>query len=685
VAKRSDGNPLFIEELLRTWISVGTLTGEGEGWRLADPASEVPLPATVQAIYAGQIDDLPPAARQVARRASVAGRRFPERALEPLEIEKPGEAVETLVRRALLAPVPPDPLLGPAFAYRHALLRDAGYASMAKAERSRLHARLAGWLEQAAGARHGEVAELIATHYASALESAPALAREVAEGLDREAVGGLAARWFERAAEAALAVAAHDAARTLLRRALDFTADDAGGDRARLYRRLGDATAFAGDMDEGAAALKQAADLYAGVMADPIANEQRRAEARAGHAQAIAALGNVWCEQLAFREASSLADEALARIGESQDPATGRLLYLRAWATYCFQVTPSVRDDLERALAIANATNDRELELDSSALLTGTLGDLGEITRPELIDRQAQITALASDLGMWPRVPRELRMQAGMLIEDRASEARPLLERAAEIALAHGLTEDVAWIDYARSELGFVSGDWDAALEAGLRAIELGERNAYHRPVVRTWFVVVAIASARGGRDVVERAHRWFDASRDKFPPSPYAKLMHGAMDGWFGDWGLAVPPPAPLEEVLPIWDESQILPSLFSAAETLCRRWTDADRSKDVERFLDRMGRWNTHPLTTDFGRGTEALIGAQLTAATSGDPDTAAQRARTALTAYRACRAPWWIRKAIRVLGWAGASTEALRSEADEIEASLGILSGSEPARTS
>ncbi len=63
-----------------------------------------------------------------------------------------------------------EPLWGEAFAYRHALLRDAGYASLARAERARLHVRLAKWLEEAAGDRSTEVAEQIAGHYSAALE-----------------------------------------------------------------------------------------------------------------------------------------------------------------------------------------------------------------------------------------------------------------------------------------------------------------------------------------------------------------------------------------------------------------------------------------------------------------------------------------------------------------------------------
>src|SRR5581483_5969057 len=102
IAEQSGGNALFVEELLRTWASVGILAREGEGWRLAAAGEEIQLPPTVQAIYAGQLDDLPSPARSAARRAAVAGRRFPTAALGVLGVEQPDQALETLARRALL-------------------------------------------------------------------------------------------------------------------------------------------------------------------------------------------------------------------------------------------------------------------------------------------------------------------------------------------------------------------------------------------------------------------------------------------------------------------------------------------------------------------------------------------------------------------------------------------------------
>ena len=85
-----------------------------------------------------------------------------------------------------------------------------------------------------------------------------------------------------------------------------------------------------------------------------------------------------------------------------------------------------------------------------------------------------------------------------------------MLAGAAQLAQAHGLTELIAWNGYWRAEVGLASGAWDAATAASLGAIELAERNAYHRAAVRTWFVLVPIAAARGDVELLRRARDWF-------------------------------------------------------------------------------------------------------------------------------------------------------------------------------
>jgi class 3 adenylate cyclase len=206
IGERSDGNPLFIEELLRTWVNLGAIAADGAGWRLVEAPDSVALPSTVQAIYAAQLDDLPWPERTLVRRASVAGRRFPTAALASLDVPE-AERTATLLRdRALLNGPVSDALAGQSWSYRHVLLRDVGYASLARAERARLHVRLARWLESIAGDRTASFADRIGGHYEAALGAAPSLARQVADDLDRAGCARVAATWLERAAQAAQAL-----------------------------------------------------------------------------------------------------------------------------------------------------------------------------------------------------------------------------------------------------------------------------------------------------------------------------------------------------------------------------------------------------------------------------------------------------------------------------------------------
>ncbi|HYI22032.1 MAG TPA: adenylate/guanylate cyclase domain-containing protein, partial [Candidatus Limnocylindrales bacterium] len=436
IAERSDGNCLFIEELLRTWVSVGALVPQpqpdGAGWRLTVPAGEIPLPQSVQSIYAAQLDDLPPAARRLARRASVAGRRFPVAALEPLGADA-GDGLQPLRRRALVDGPVDEPVLGDAFSYRHALLRDAGYASLARAERARLHVRLARWLEAAAGDRTDEIAEQIAGHYSAALDSAPSLAREIDEGVDRDEVRRLAARWYERAGTGTLALSAHDAARQLFRRSIDLTPEDARFEQARRWERLGDATAFAADMDEGAAAYTKAMELYRQVIgsvgagfdkgsaalegaSDALARQaewlarispegaaaltggaaelragageiqQGKADltssllgARAGLARTASSLADVMYQQLQFEDSRRLAEQVLSELGDESDAdSRARLVVAQAMgALGAGGPSPAIEAQMQRAVELAREGGDPRVELRALNSLTAARSEGG--------------------------------------------------------------------------------------------------------------------------------------------------------------------------------------------------------------------------------------------------------------------------------------------------------------------
>jgi hypothetical protein len=256
---RSEGNPLFIEETLRAWAGVGQLIETDGRWRLVAPPTEVVLPATIQGLYSAQLDDLPPAARDLVRRASVVGRRFPRAALSPLGVTE-SPALDELLTRGLLQGPADQPILGPSYSFRHALLQEVAYSGLARAQRARLHVRYAGWLQGLPG-QQDLLASSIGSHYAAALDALPRLEQEFAEGLQRAECTVLAADWLERGALAELGQSARDAAAEHLRLSLELTGEQPSQNRLRRLTGLGETLRQAHALPDAMATFENAASV----------------------------------------------------------------------------------------------------------------------------------------------------------------------------------------------------------------------------------------------------------------------------------------------------------------------------------------------------------------------------------------------------------------------------------------
>jgi class 3 adenylate cyclase len=653
VAEQSAGNPLFVEELLRTWAAVGILAADEAGWRLAAPAEEVELPLTVQAIYAAQLDDLPPPARAAARRAAVAGRRFPRQALALFEVEEPDAALDTLVRRTLVSGAEEDVLLGPSHSYRHALLRDAGYASLARAERARLHVRLADWLAERPEQSRPALAEVIGRHYAAALAGAPTLARDIG-GLERDEVQARAGDWFETAARVALGFAAWASARDLAARALEL-GGEAGLERARRLHLLGEATAGASGVDEALPLLEESLDAYRAAGTDT---------AREAMVDAACALGRLLRAQTQFARVVQLADGLLLELGEREDAATARLLALRGFAVVAaWDDFDRGRGDGERALDLARRVGDPGAELEALQLVAACTEDESEQRH------WAEIESLARAQGRWELVIGAVRAQTGVLLTDEPERALSEVERAGELAEARGLVDEVAWVDYERTEAHLVAGAWDDAIAIGLRAIETAETRDLSRIAVRTWFALRPIARARGRGDLIERAFPVFEGIRGA-SESPYALVIVGAMNLAFAEAGLLPRFVPELEPRLASFDLGYGDPSWLAALEAMVDSWLDAGAPAEARIALERLRASTDGKHVSRLALASHALMWSRLLLA-EGDTTAAAAEAERA----RDTRAPWWRSQALRARAATGAApTEAL-AEAAALERSLGI----------
>jgi class 3 adenylate cyclase len=244
----ADGNPLFLEEIIRRLIDGGMLVRNGSGWRVAGtlPAA---LPDTVLAVLGARIDALPASQKRALQEAAVIGRVFWEAPVRQATSDPDvTSSLLALEAKGLVSIHPTSAIAGELeFIFKHALVRDVAYASLPRIRRARAHSEAARWLEQIAGDRSEQFAELIAHHYRAAVLGEDA---DLAWTDDPVARAELRTRAFAAllaAGAAARKRAAVPQALELHQDALRLAVGDA--ERARVLEAIGDdhEGAFHGD------------------------------------------------------------------------------------------------------------------------------------------------------------------------------------------------------------------------------------------------------------------------------------------------------------------------------------------------------------------------------------------------------------------------------------------------------
>jgi tetratricopeptide (TPR) repeat protein len=322
-------------------------------------------------------------------------------------------------------------------------------------------------------------------------------------------------------------------------------------------------------------------------------------------------------------------------------------------------------------LGLARAARDEALELEALRLTVMIRIERGDETG----DRLATVEELAKKAGQWETVAFALRARAGEQVDDQPEVALPLYERAGELATVHGLTESGGWSDYARAEAYFCMGRWDDAIEAGLQAVDLGEAHEFYRLVVRSWFVLLPLARARGRDDLIRQAHPYFVSRLERAPDSQYSRVVATAAYLHFAAIGLQPPFVPDVQERLASFDLDHAGPSWLAGVETLVGVWLDSGNHEAVALALDRMRARLDRDRSTALARATEALLRARLLLARGESLDAAGAAERSLV--LLGDRAPWWRAKAIRALERAGAASPDTIEEARAIEARLGIPS--------
>jgi predicted ATPase/class 3 adenylate cyclase len=173
IVSSAEGNPYYVEELIKMLIDDGVIIKNGENWHIeSSRLLKLRVPSTLAGILQSRLDSLLPQERVILQQASVIGRVFWDSALSYLRGAAPAanpenlnEILASLCHRELIFQRRVSAFSGTQeYIFKHALLRDVTYESVLKRERRGYHALVAEWLIANSGERSGELTGVIADH-----------------------------------------------------------------------------------------------------------------------------------------------------------------------------------------------------------------------------------------------------------------------------------------------------------------------------------------------------------------------------------------------------------------------------------------------------------------------------------------------------------------------------------------
>ena len=301
--ERAEGNPLFLEQLLRN-----ALEAEGSG-----------MPPTIQSLVLARMDRLPARDKLALQAASVIGKRFSLDALR-FVLDDAGYGCETLLATDLVRPESAD------FLFAHALIQEGVYASLLHARKRALHERAAGWYAAREPALH-------------------------AEHLDRAQRPAEAAQAYLQAAQGEAQRYRYDEALRLAQRGAALSAESGAGPTAALALLQGDLLRELARTDESIAAFEHALTVAG--------DDGERCRAWLGIAAGHRVTGDI-------PRAMQALDGAQAMLAEPGDPGVrSRIHNLRG--NLCFAAGEIEACGREHALALAHAQRSNDLEAEALA------------------------------------------------------------------------------------------------------------------------------------------------------------------------------------------------------------------------------------------------------------------------------------------------------------------------------
>ena len=175
IVRKAEGNPFFVEEVVKSLLEVGALRRAGGGYVLAKRLDEIFVPNTIQDVIMARIDRLEEAPKRTLQLASVIGREFTRRLLDRIadirtrteELLQELKAIELIYEKSVFPEL--------AYMFKHALMHEVAYNSLLVQRRKELHRLIALAIEELYAERLAEQYEVLAYHFSRGEEWAKAL------------------------------------------------------------------------------------------------------------------------------------------------------------------------------------------------------------------------------------------------------------------------------------------------------------------------------------------------------------------------------------------------------------------------------------------------------------------------------------------------------------------------------
>lgn len=290
IAKNAEGNPFYLEELIKVLIEDGVIVKGEEVWNIVPHRlTQLRVPATLTGVLQARLDRLPSTESEVLERAAVIGRTFWDAAVDAMRGAEAARALtggadvqsalRALGNKELVFPHQPSTFASAQeFIFKHAILREVTYERVLKAKRKLYHRLAADWLIQQSGERIDEYLGSIAQHYELAGDTSQAV------------------EFLERAAGQSMRLSAYREALSAAERALTILASSEDTNlarRARLLLTIGMAHLWLTDHATATARFEECIALA------------RTIDDRGLESKALARLGRIGLEQGKFEQSEA--------------------------------------------------------------------------------------------------------------------------------------------------------------------------------------------------------------------------------------------------------------------------------------------------------------------------------------------------------------------------------------------